>query len=169
MLTKMLGLNFLPQRVIMNKPLCLAKSISPKNLKRIKKRKKKIPQMTRGYFKVEILQKLSLLIPCDSTGVFLSRIFHIYQHNYASVGVFTKVSIRVTKPRCRVRKKRKLRAFIVRTAYPHYMPDRSFFITTVNSGVLLKKRLSMRGRIVFGPAIYTVKRKKFLKSFARVL
>ena len=116
-----------------------------------------------------MLQKLSLLIPCDSTGVFLSRIFHVYQHNVGSVGVFVKASIRVTKPRCRIRKKKKMRAFIVRTAYPHYLPDRSYFVTTVNAGVLLKKRLSMRGRIVFGPAIYTVKRRKFLKSFARVI
>lgn len=116
-----------------------------------------------------MLQKLSLVIPCDSTGVFLSRIFHIYQHNVASVGVFTKVSIRVTKPRCRIRKKKKMRAFIVRAVFPHYLPDRSYFLTSINAAVLLKKRLSMRGRIVFGPAVYTVKRRKFLKSFARVI
>lgn len=99
----------------------------------------------------------------------MTRIFHIYQHKVGTVGVFVKASVRVTKPRCRIRKKKKMRAFIVRTAYPHYLPDRSHFVTITNAGVLLKKRLSMRGRIVFGPAVYTVKRRKYLKSFARVI
>lgn len=118
---------------------------------------------------VEMLQKLSLVVPCDSTGVFLARIFHVYQKNVASVATFTKVSVRLTKPRCRIRKKKKLRSFIVRTVYPVMLKDTSVFFTKTNSAVLLKKRLSMRGRVTFGPASYLVKRKKFLKSFARIL
>lgn len=116
-----------------------------------------------------MLQKLSTVVPCDSTGVFLARIFHVYQKNIADIATFVKVSVRVTKPRCRIRKKKKLRSFIVRTVSPIALPDSSIFRTTVNASVLLKKRLSMRGRVTFGPASYLVKRKKFLKSFARVL
>lgn len=116
-----------------------------------------------------MLQKLSLIIPCDSTGVFLARIFHIYQHKVASVGSFVKASIRVTKPRCKVKKKKKIKNFIIRTKFPLILPDTSFFITNANASVLLKKRLSTRGRVLFGPTTYTIKRRKFLKSFARVL
>ena len=116
-----------------------------------------------------MLQKLSLIIPCDSTGVFLARIFHIYQHEVASTGSFVKASIRVTKPRCRIRKKKKIKNFVIRICNQLCLPDNSVFRTLTNSSVLLKKRLSMRGRVIFGPTTYTIKRKKFLKSFAKIL
>lgn len=54
-----------------------------------------------------MLQKLSLVIPCDSTGVFLTRLFHIYQHNVANIGSFIKISVRITKPKCKIKKKKK--------------------------------------------------------------
>lgn len=121
------------------------------------------------YKPVEMLQKLSLLIPCDSTGVFLARIFHIYQHSVGTVGCFVKASIRVTKPRCRIKKKKKIKNFIIRTRGPLNLADTTNYVTITNASVLLKKRLSMRGKVVFGPTSYTIKRKKFLKSFARIL
>lgn len=116
-----------------------------------------------------MLQKLSLIIPCDSTGVFLARIFHIYQHNIGTVGTFVKASIRVTKPRCKIKKKKKIKNFLIRTRNPLILPDSSYVIHLNNSSVLLKRRLSMRGKVVFGPTTYTIKRRKFLKSFARIL
>lgn len=116
-----------------------------------------------------MLQKLSLLTPCDSTGVFLVRIFHIYQHTYAAPGSFVKTSVRVTKPKCRIKKKKKIKNFIIRTKCPFLLRDSSNFTMFINSSVLLKKRLSMRGKVIFGPTTYTIKRKKFLKSFIRVL
>lgn len=72
-----------------------------------------------------MLQKLSTVIPCDSTGIFLSRIFHIYQRNFAIVGSFIKISVRIAKPRCRFRKKRKLKNFLVRTRFPLNLADGS--------------------------------------------
>ena len=116
-----------------------------------------------------MLQKLSLLIPCDSTGVFLNRIFHIYQHKVARISSFVKTSVRLTKPKCRIKKKKKIKSFIVRTTYPFQLPDQSYFLFQTNNGVLLKKRLSTKGRIVFGPTTYTIKKRKFLKSFAKIL
>lgn len=64
---------------------------------------------------VEILQKLSVAIPCDSTGVFLVRIFQIYQYNFAKIGTFVKASIRETRPLNKLKKKRKVKNFIIRT------------------------------------------------------
>lgn len=116
-----------------------------------------------------MLQKLSLVIPCDSTGVFLTRLFHIYQHNVANIGSFIKVSVRITKPKCKLKKKKKLRSFLIRSCNTNILPDTSHWLTSTNNSVLLKKRLSMRGKVVFGPTTYIIKRRKFLKSFAKIL
>lgn len=116
-----------------------------------------------------ILQKLSLAIPCDSTGVFLVRIFQIYQHNIAKVGSFVKSSIRETRPFNKLKKKKKFKNFIVRTKKFLSLPDTSWYIHHENNLLILKKRLHLRGRVILGPTTYLIKRKKFLKSFVRIL
>lgn len=107
--------------------------------------------------------------PCDSSGVFLIRVFHIFQHNFGTVGSFVKASVRVRKPRCRLRKKKKIKSFLVRANYPLRLPDTCALVYTTNACLVLKKRLQVRGRVIFGPTTYLIKRRKFLKSFARVL
>lgn len=118
---------------------------------------------------VEILQKLSTSRPCDSSGVFLVRVFHIYQHNFGTVGSFLKASVRVRKPRSRLRRKKKIKSFLVRARYPLRLPDTATVVYSTNACLVLKKRLQVRGRVIFGPTTYLIKRRKFLKSFARVL
>lgn len=110
-----------------------------------------------------------MLIPCDTTGVFLTRIFHIYQRKVGKTGVFCKTSVRLTKPKCRIKKGKKYKNFIVRSVYPLLLKDGSYYSYINNASVLIKKRLTMKGRVVFGPTTYHIKKKKFLKSFAKVL
>jgi ribosomal protein L14 len=97
------------------------------------------------------------------------RIFHIFQHTVGTIGSFLKASVRVRKPRSRLRRKRKVRSFLVRAKYPYQLPDTSLVTYSINNVLVLKRRLQIRGKVVFGPTTYTIKRKKFLKSFARVL
>jgi ribosomal protein L14 len=75
--------------------------------------------------KSRILQKSSLAIPCDSTGVFLVRVFHIYQHNVGKVGTYIKSSVRETRPFNKIKKKRKVKTFIVRAKKFLTQPDTS--------------------------------------------
>ena len=49
------------------------------------------------------------------------------------------------------------------------LPDTSFFEFSVNSNIILKKRLHARGKVIMGPCTYTIKRKKFLKSFVKLI
>lgn len=64
-----------------------------------------------------------MMIPCDSTGVHLVRIFQIYSKNYANIGTFVKASIRETKPENRFKKKRKYKNIVIRVKYKTIYPD----------------------------------------------
>lgn len=110
-----------------------------------------------------------MAIPCDSTGVFLVKIFQIYQQIYGKVGVFIKSSIRETRPFNKLKKKRKFKNFIIRTRKFLNLPDTSYYIHSENNVLILKKRLHLRGRVILGPTTYMIKRKKFLRSFVRIL
>lgn len=110
-----------------------------------------------------------MAIPCDSTGVFLVRVFHIYQHNVGEVGSYIKSSVRETRPFNKIKKKRKVKTFIVRAKKFLLLPDTSWYTHTQNNVVILKKRLYIRGRVVLGPTTYMIKKKKFLKSFVKIL
>lgn len=85
------------------------------------------------------------------------------------LGVFFKVSIRVTKPRCRIRRRRKTRSFLVRSVYLKKLRDTTTFRTPNNNNLILKKRLHIRSKVVYGFTSYTIKRKKLLKSFVRIM
>ena len=97
------------------------------------------------------------------------RIFQIYQNNFGKVGSFVKASIRETRPLNRLKKKRKVKNFIIRTKRYLQLPDTSWYIHTENNLLILKKRLYARGRVILGPTTYLIKRKKFLRSFVKIL
>lgn len=110
-----------------------------------------------------------MVIPCDSSGVYLARLFHTYQRKPALVGGFIKVSVRICKPRAKLRKKKKTRAFLIRAVARFVNPDTSSYNYITNNNLNLKKRLQIRGKSVWGPTTYRIKRRKFLKSFVKVL
>lgn len=66
-----------------------------------------------------------MMIPCDSTGVYLVRIFQIYGRKTAKIGTFVKASIRETKPENRFKKKRKYKNFVIRVKNKTLYPDTS--------------------------------------------
>lgn len=116
-----------------------------------------------------MLQKLSSLIPSDSTGVFLVRLFQVYRDKVAKVGNFIKTSIRDTRPKNFLRKKRKVKSFVIRSKFKLFFFDTTSLWYNTNNCVILKKRLHTRGRVVLGPTTFLIKRKKFLRSFIKVL
>lgn len=66
-------------------------------------------------------------------------------------------------------KKKKPRVYFFRSKFKFHKPDGSELKFTSNNCVVLKKRLSPRGKVSKGPVIYNTKRRKFLLSFNCVL
>jgi large subunit ribosomal protein L14 len=116
-----------------------------------------------------VIQKHTYLVPTDKCGVFWVRVFHVYNgfnQKITYTGRFVKVSVRATKPNNWLRKKTKVKAFIIRTRKYFKKIDSSTILFFYNTGVLLKKRLTPRGKEIFGPILYNIKRKKFINSFS---
>jgi ribosomal protein L14 len=116
-----------------------------------------------------ILLKESLLIPADKCGVDSVRIFHLYRgfnRKSSYVGDFVKTSVQKTSPNNWIKKKTKLKSIIVRTSFRNFNLDGCSFRFKDNSSILLKKRLTPRGKEVVGPIVRSIRRKKFVASFA---
>lgn len=119
-----------------------------------------------------MIQKGTQLIITDKSGVRTVNVFHIYQgfkHLQAKPGQFLYVSIRHIKPSCTLKKGKKSKAFFVRSKFKYLKKDGSYIRAFFNAGILLKKRMNVRGKELKGPIFYGVKRKRFITSFvARV-
>jgi large subunit ribosomal protein L14 len=119
-----------------------------------------------------MIQKNTIMQPADSCGVIKTRVFHLYKGSkgrFAFSGDFLKVSIREVKPDSILKKKSKHRSIIVRTLYKNIRKDGSNIIFKYNSIVLLKKRLTPRGKTLKGPISRNIRRRKFLSSFSKSL
>jgi ribosomal protein L14 len=118
-----------------------------------------------------MIYKQSNLIPIDSSKIWLTRVFHKYcKNNLISIklGFFGKCSVKKSKFYSFLKKK-KFRFFLLWTLKPVKYLDNTFISQNFNSSVLLKKRLTPKGKIIFGPNTFTLKRKKFIKSFINIL
>lgn len=117
-----------------------------------------------------MIQKSSLLRPADNCGVVRVKVFQVYKGSkgrLAFTGDFLKVSSRIVKPDNPIKKKSKHRSILIRTKYLNRRKDGSFISFKRNALVLLKKRLTPRGKTIRGPIVRTIKRKKFISSFAK--
>lgn len=78
-----------------------------------------------------MLQKLSNVVPADKCGVWLIRVIHTYTKlsKIASVGSFTKSSIRETKPDNWLRKKKKNKNIYVRSSHIYQLPSGISYIS----------------------------------------
>ena len=115
-----------------------------------------------------MLNKLSMITPCDSCGVWLVRTFHLYGGFFkksAKVGSFLKTSARRVKSRNFIKKKKKSITFFIRAKYYLRKCDGSVIRFKKNNAVLLKRRMTPRGFFIYGPIPIIVKRKKFINSF----
>ena len=116
-----------------------------------------------------MIQKQTYLVPLDKCGVWWVCAFHLYygfSRKISYTGEFVKVSIKITKPQNFLKKKGKVKGILIRTQKFFYKNDKSSLHFFSNNVVLLKKRLTPRGKELFGPTLYNIKRKKFLMSFS---
>jgi large subunit ribosomal protein L14 len=119
-----------------------------------------------------MIQKNSYLIPCDKSGVYLTKVFHLYRgfnRKISYLGDFIKVTVKRSRPLNSLAKKMKLKALIVRTKKIVFKSDRTFVSFNFNNCILLKKRTTSYGKRMVGPILKNINRKKILFSFSKVL
>lgn len=115
-----------------------------------------------------MIQKESNLKPIDRCGVWSVRVFQLYGGSFsrnATVSGFVKISVKKTKPDNWIPPKTKLKAIIITVKKELSKLDGSYILFKENNTVLLKKRLTPKGKTIIGPASINVRRKRFLSSF----
>lgn len=119
-----------------------------------------------------MIQKNSILCVQDMCGVTTVRCFHVYKQfssNISSSGLAIKSSIRIYSRYRKKWKGKKSKAIITLTRARYIKPDGTQIFGFFNGCGLLKKRLSIRGKLIKGYNFYNVKKKKFLNSFSCVI
>lgn len=115
-----------------------------------------------------MVQKETNLKPIDRCGVWSVRVFHLYGGSFrknSTISNFVKISVKKTRSNNWVPKKSKLKAIIVTLKKEIVKIDGSYIKFRSNNTVLLKKRLTPKGKILVGPVSSAIKRKRFLSSF----
>jgi large subunit ribosomal protein L14 len=116
-----------------------------------------------------IILKETVLIPADKCGVETVKVFHLYKgfnRKHSFVGDFVKISVKRVVPDNWIKKKTKLKGILVRTKFNINLIDGTNYRFKENNVVLLKKRLTPKGKEILGPTSRKLKRKKFTSSFA---
>lgn len=119
-----------------------------------------------------MFQKNSYLIPADKCGVWWVSIIHLYGGSYrknSGIGDFVKISVKKTRPENWLKKKTKTKGMLVRSKKEIYRVDGTGIKFFTNNIVLFKKRTTPQGKVIFGPTVKNINRKKFLTSFPGVL
>ena len=124
-----------------------------------------------------MIKKLTHLGVVDNCGVKLAKCIHHYFGFYkqtSHTGHFLKVSVRKrnyafiwvkSKLIYTLKKGKRSKAYVIRTKYKCPKIDGSALYSLKNMCVLLKKRLTSRGKFAFGPFSYGHGRRKILGSF----
>lgn len=118
-----------------------------------------------------MFQKESFTIPSDSSGILLVRVIELRKCSstrLAKIGKFLKVVIRNTKPILLKRRKKKLRAIVIRSFHFFKKSDGLSYLFSDNALVLLKKRMNTVGKELFGPICKNLKIKKFRVAFKKI-
>lgn len=116
-----------------------------------------------------MINRETILSPADKCGVRKVKCFTILEgtyHRYAYVGQFIKCSARRVRGNSKFKKGKKFKAMIVRSKIKSLRKDGMCFWLKINNCVLLKKRLTTRGKNIRGPIAATIKRKKFMTAFS---
>jgi large subunit ribosomal protein L14 len=119
-----------------------------------------------------VVQKETNLKPIDRCGVWSVRIFHLYGgsfRNCSTISNFVKISVKKTRANNWIPKKSKLKAIVVTVKKEILKMDGSYIKFRSNNAVLLKKRLTPKGKILVGPVSINIRRKRFLSSFCGFL
>lgn len=119
-----------------------------------------------------MVQKETNLKPIDKCGVWSVRVFHLYGGSFrknSTISNFVKISVKKTRSGNWVPKKSKLKAIIVTLKKEISKLDGSYIKFRTNNVVLLKKRLTPKGKLLLGPVSINLRRKRFLSSFCGFL
>lgn len=119
-----------------------------------------------------MIKKASYLIPADRCGVWWVKTIHLYlgwNRKTAYLNNFIKVSVKSVKSKNKLKRKMKPAGVIIRVRKENFKNDGSSFKFNQNNLVLLKKRMTPRGKELFGPVTWVNKKKKFRASFAGIL
>lgn len=119
-----------------------------------------------------MVQKNTILFAQDMSGVSTVKCFHTYTQfstNISSSGLVTKNSIKIYSKLRKKWKGKKTKAIVNITKARYIKPDGTQIISNINACSLLKKRLSIRGKLTKGYNYYNLKKKKFLNSFSTII
>lgn len=119
-----------------------------------------------------MIQKGTYLIPADRCGVWWVKVFHLYNgwcRKVSHTGNFVKTSVKVTRLNNKVKVKTKIVGVIVRTKKEISKKDGSWIRFLENNVTLLKKRMSAKGKELYGPVSRNIKRKKFTAAFPAII
>jgi ribosomal protein L14 len=108
----------------------------------------------------------------DRCGVWVVRTFHVYKgsfNHHAVIGDFTKASVRRTRPNNLITKGFKSKAILIRSCFRSARKDGSYVRLRTNGVVLLKKRMTPRGRDLLGPITYGIRRRRFVATFVSIV
>lgn len=117
-----------------------------------------------------MIQKQTVLVPSDKSGVWLVRVIHTYSKLSKSLmpNGFAKISVVSNNTGSWLQKKKKKKTLYTRPGLVVYRACGSA-LSTNRSSLLLKKRLTPVGRRVVGFCVREVTRKRAISSFIRIL
>jgi large subunit ribosomal protein L14 len=115
-----------------------------------------------------MFQKGSFSIPSDSSGVFLVKVIQTRRcstRKHADIGKFLRVVLRSTKTKLLKRRKRRVRAIVIRSRRYYTKTGGVSYSFANNSLVLLKKRMNTMGKELYGPTSKALRIRKFRVAF----
>jgi ribosomal protein L14 len=115
-----------------------------------------------------MFQKNSFSIPSDSSGILLVKVIQTRRcstRRHAGIGKFLRVVLRSTKVKLNKRRKRRVRAIVIRSQSYYTKNGGMYYQYAVNSLVLLKKRMNTMGKELYGPTSKVLKIRKFRIAF----
>ena len=115
-----------------------------------------------------MFQKNSFSIPSDSSGILLVKVIQTRRcstRKHADIGKFLRVVLKNTKVKLNKRKKRRVRAIVIRSQRYYRKIGGLTYQFSVNSLVLLKKRMNTMVKELYGPTSKMLKMRKFRIAF----
>lgn len=118
-----------------------------------------------------MFQKGSFTIPSDSSGVLLVKVIQTRRcstRKHAGIGKFLRVVLKSTKTKLIKKRKKKVRAIVIRSQKYYFKTFGLYYQFFDNSLVLLKKRMNTLGKEMYGPTSKALKVRKFRVAFRHI-
>lgn len=119
-----------------------------------------------------MVQKKSIISVTDRCGVWTVRLFHLYKgfnRKQAKTGTFVKGSVQTARPDNWIGRTSKVHGIIIGTRSQIKKKDGSKLFFFLNTVVLLKKRMTPRGKEIAGPIVFSLRKRKFRASFPGIV